>query len=111
MKRKLLAVLYYTPTVCIVVLVTLYFLLAMYYRNGFSYNTWVNGVYCTGKNIEDINSVLKSRYETRSIEIHNPDGSVEYILPDEINYRIDFTEYLKSIQKKQNPFLWILNFM
>ena len=110
MKRKLLAVLYYTPTVCIVVLVTLYFLLAMYYRNGFSYNTWVNGVYCTGKNIEDINSVLKSRYETRSIEIHNTDGSVEYILPDEINYRIDFTEYLKSIQKKQNPFLWILNF-
>lgn len=86
-----------------------YFLLAVYYKNGFSYNTWINGVYCTGKSVESVNEELRTKFETRSIEITNPDGTVEYILPDEINYRIDFTDYLNEILDKQNPYLWITN--
>lgn len=90
--------------------VSVYFLLAEYYKNGFSFNTWINGVYCTGKTVSEINDDLKGRYETRSIEIINPDGTVEYILPDEINYRIDFTQYLNSILESQDPYKWYENF-
>lgn len=109
MKRKITAILISVPALLIALLILGYFLLAMYYKNGFSYNTWINGVYCTGKSIPEINDELRTRYETRSIEVYNPDGTVEYILPDEINYRIDFTDYLTSIKEKQNPYLWILN--
>lgn len=93
----------------VIFLLTAYLLLAIYYKNGFSYNTWINGVYCTGKSVESINEELRTKFETRSIKINNPDGSIEYILPDEINYRIDFTDYLNEILDKQNPYLWIVN--
>ena len=29
--------------------------LAFYYRNAFEYGTWINNIYCTGKNIEEVN--------------------------------------------------------
>ena len=83
--------------------------LAEYYRNGFSFNTWINGVYCTGKSVEEINDELKGEYETRSIEVIDPDGNVEYIFPDEFDFRIDFSSYLNLIKDSQDPYLWILN--
>lgn len=43
-KRLLFAVL-----ILLLFLLTVYFVLAFYYREGFSLNTWINGVYCTGK--------------------------------------------------------------
>jgi hypothetical protein len=87
----------------------IYIGLAKYYENGFSFNTWINGVYCTGKSVEEINDELKGEYETRSIEVIYPDGNVEYIFPDEFDFRIDFSSYLNSIKESQDPYLWILN--
>lgn len=87
----------------------IYIGLAKYYENGFSINTWINGVYCTGKSVEEINDELKGEYETRSIEVIYPDGNVEYIFPDEFDFRIDFSSYLNSIKESQDPYLWILN--
>ena len=36
-------------------LAVLYIGLAFYYRNAFEYGTWINHIYCTGKNIEEVN--------------------------------------------------------
>ncbi len=108
--KKLLIVLSGIISSVLLFLVGVYFFLAQYYKGGFSYNTWINGVYCTGKSVETVNEELKVKYETRYIEVQNPDGTVEYILPDEINYRIDFTDYLNEIIDSQNPYLWIKNF-
>lgn len=43
-KRLVLAVLLF-----LLLLLTGYFILAFIIREGFSVNTWINGVYCTGK--------------------------------------------------------------
>ncbi len=109
MARKILNV-----TLSLVIFLTVltgaaYIMLAKYYEGGFSFNTWINGVYCTGRSVEEVNDELKGRYETRSIEVNEPEGKIEYIFPDEINYRIDFTSYLNNIMEKQNPYLWIKN--
>ena len=32
--------------------------LAAYYRSHFPVNTWINGVYCTGKTVEQVNQEL-----------------------------------------------------
>ena len=57
-KRLVLAVLLF-----LLLLLTGYFILAFYYREGFSVNTWINGVYCTGKTVEEVNSELLLRTE------------------------------------------------
>ena len=46
-----------------------YFLLAYYYKDGFCLNTWINGVYCTGKTVEEINAELLSETEAPIIVI------------------------------------------
>ncbi|MFQ9479803.1 hypothetical protein [Waltera sp.] len=56
-KRLVLAVLLF-----LLLLLTGYFILAFYYREGFSVNTWINGVYCTGKTVEEVNSELFVAY-------------------------------------------------
>ena len=37
-----------------------YLAVAFYYRKGYSLNTWINGVYCTGKTVQEVNSELLS---------------------------------------------------
>ena len=103
---------FYIPSLIVFLLVAfaiVYVGLAKYYENGFSFNTWINGVYCTGKSVEEINDELKGEYETRSVEVYCPDGNIEYIFPDEFDFRIDFSSYLNTIKDSQNPYLWILN--
>ena len=33
--------------------------LAMYYRDNFPVNTWINGVYCTGRTVQEVNANLR----------------------------------------------------
>ena len=42
----------------LVSLFAMYLGLSRYYSSGFSYGTWINGVYCTGKSINEINDEL-----------------------------------------------------
>ena len=46
-----------------------YLLIAFYYRNSFSFNTWINGVYCTGKTVEEVNTELLAKTEYHQITI------------------------------------------
>jgi len=109
MSRKLKLILISVPTVVILFFIGIYILLSVYYKDSFSYGTWINGVYCTGKNIDEVNFELKTKYELNQLEINYPDGSIEYIEPGDINYSIDFTDYLKDIKDSQESFLWIKN--
>ena len=68
-KRLLFAVL-----ILLLFLLTVYFVLAFYYREGFSLNTWINGVYCTGKTVEEVNSELLSHTEAPDVVIVDKAG-------------------------------------
>ena len=54
MKRLLkhMAVIFGIATVS---LMAAYVGLAAYYHNAFTYGTWINGVYCTGRSIQEVN--------------------------------------------------------
>lgn len=41
--------------------------LTLYYRNNFPVNTWINGVYCTGKTVEQVNEELIGRQDAPSV--------------------------------------------
>ena len=105
-KRLFLAVL-----LCLVLLLTGYFVLAFYYREGFSLNTWINGVYCTGKTVEEVNSELLSHTEAPDIRIVDRTGR-EYTIPlADADYRADYSNTLEHYRQEQNPYLWIDNIL
>ena len=108
MKRKLFVFLGFMILLLVLMLCG-YITLAIYYREGFSFNTWINGVYCTGKSIEEVNLELQSKVESPNISIFDIDGNAYQLPLDEIRYASDYTQSLQEYMHNQNPYLWIEN--
>lgn len=81
--------------------------LAFYYRNAFEYGTWINHIYCTGKNIEEVNQELTGQFQYDGITIYDKEQNPCRILADDIGYRYDFAEALKAYLDRQNSWLWV----
>lgn len=89
--------------------VCMYLGLAYYYRDGFSYNTWINGVYCTGKTMEEVNAELQSSTEYEGLTITDSDGRSYTVSAKEVSVDISFIHPLQRFKEQQNPLLWIDN--
>lgn len=81
--------------------------LAIYYRNAFAYGTWINGVYCTGRSIDDVNEELAKGFSYSGIVIHDIDGNSWQISAQDIGYRFDFARALEIYLQQQNAWVWI----
>ena len=110
MKKKLkglLGAILLIPTVAFIIF---YLFVSFYYTEGFTFNTRINGVYCTGKSVEEVNSELIEAFQYDRIIVKSEDyGTEEEILLSDIDYTVDYTEALRDVFGKQSPFLWILN--
>lgn len=106
MKRKIIRCLWIGIFVLLVTITGVYLGLAHYYSKGFSFGTYINGVYCTGKSIDEINREMINKCTYSDIEITDLNGTPWNISMEDINYTVDFTEELDSILRKQNPYLW-----
>lgn len=84
-----------------------YIALSLYYRNCFTPNTWINGVYCTGKTVEDINESLLSGTEAACFTIWDESGNSYTVRPEDIGYQADYQEALRTYQREQITFLWM----
>lgn len=81
--------------------------LAVYYRNAFTYGTWINGIYCTGKSIQEVNEELTKDFVYEGVTVKDRDGNCYVISAEEISYQFDFRKALEIYQKRQNPWTWI----
>ncbi len=108
MRKKVLIV--FTSVFVLLLLVGgFYFGLAKYYAKGFSFGTWINGIYCTGKSVEEVEKELKSQFAVTELVLSFEDGTKAAIALDELEYSIDYEEGLQLFLERQNPYLWILN--
>lgn len=96
---------------CIILLslIAMYLGLVCYYADGFSYGTWINGVYCTGKSINEVNDELLKQCDYSGLTIIDSDGKSYTILAEEVNLTFDFDEALQLYLERQNPYLWVDN--
>jgi len=88
-----------------------YFFLAWYYREGFCLNTWINGVYCTGKTVEEVNSELLAGREAPILTITDNNGNQYTIDMKEAGYTEDYCREMCLYLEKQNSLLWIRNIL
>ncbi|MDE6406617.1 MAG: L,D-transpeptidase/peptidoglycan binding protein [Lachnospiraceae bacterium] len=88
-------------------LMVTYLGLAVYYRNAFTYGTWINGIYCTGRSIQEVNDELVKGFTYEGVTVKDKNGSSYVISAEEISYQFDFKKALEIYQKRQNPWMWI----
>lgn len=107
MGKKLIRSAGITIVVLLFILAAAYLGLSIYYRDGFSYGTWINGVYCTGKTVDEVNEELLQSCTYDGLEISDKEGDSYWLEADRIGYSFDFKEALQVWLKRQNPYLWI----
>ena len=78
--------------VCLVI----YLLIAYFYRDVFQLNTWINGVYCTGKSVEEVNTELLFQTEAPFLTIIGMNGETVQINMAEASYRADYSTSLQN---------------
>lgn len=93
--------------------------IAYYYMDGFSFGTWINGVYCTGKSVSQVNEELLSQISVPELTVIYPvsDGeempeeernSSHFILDGQMLER-DYTKALGQLLQRQRPLMWVRN--
>ena len=90
-------------------LIVMYLGLACYYADGFSYGTWINGISCTGKSVNEVNDELLEQIDYEGLTITDSDGRSYTILAKEVDFTYDFDEALRLYLDQQNPYFWIEN--
>ena len=83
----------------------IYLGLAIYYQDTFMYGTWINGIYCTGKTVQEAAKELTENFEYDSLYVITPQD-VEVIEPDSFEIKYDFESALEEYRDRQNPFVW-----
>ena len=83
----------------------IYLGLAIYYQDSFMYGTWINGIYCTGKTIEEAAQELEKQFDYNEILVKTPAGDEKLILSD-IDADVDFITALETYRRRQNPYVW-----
>ncbi|MBQ2803308.1 MAG: L,D-transpeptidase family protein [Lachnospiraceae bacterium] len=83
-----------------------YILIGIYYSGRFCMNTWINGIYCTGMSVEEVNSELLANVEAPIILITDPNGNEYELRLSDMNYQANFLTTLNKYKKLQSPFMW-----
>ena len=84
--------------------------LALYYKNNFPVNTWINGVYCTGKTVAQVNEELSRQTEVPMVTIVDLNGEIWQLDIGQADGRADYTASLKDYLHKNATFYWVEHF-
>lgn len=90
----------------IAILAVIYCLLGFYYRGGFPCFTWINGVYCTGKSVSEVNEELIARYPYQGIAVLDREEARLFVSAGDTDYSMDYTDALNQVFYNRNPFAW-----
>lgn len=79
------------------------------YAQRFTYGTWINGLYCTGKTVSQVNKMLAEQTVLEDFRMTDMYGNISVISGEMIGMRVDYSGQLTKILKSQNPYLWVDN--
>lgn len=97
----------------IFIILAAFFSLVLYYRNNFPVNTWINGIYCTGKTVEQVNEELvkneslRHNKETSQLVVLGENVVSEIIEVDAADISPDYTDALKTYLKQNTGGFWM----
>ena len=94
--------------ICPFVLTGLFYLvLTGYYYNRFPAGIWINGQYCTGMTIPEVDALLREKTPLeKEVTVTGMDGSIVKIPMKDMEYSYSYLDSLTALKKKMNPFTW-----
>lgn len=107
MNKKICKIIIISIAAILILFAGSYLLISSYYQDNFVMNTWINGVYCTGKSVEEVNTELLSDVKAPCIQILGAKGQINSINLSDANYNEDLKVSLYNNRKSQNAFLWM----
>ncbi len=72
-----------------------------YYRDRFKIGTFVNGVYCTGKSVEEINRELTDLYSQDTLLLTDAEDREYIISLSSVCFNVDYTSQLQEMLKNR----------
>ncbi len=109
--KRVMKIIGIIAAVTIILFTAAYIGLSFYYRGVFSYGSWYNGVYCTGKTVEEANALLMKRYADRSLTVAENGGRSEEIPLDKAGFTFSFERVLREQKDDQNPWTWAMRIL
>lgn len=106
MGQKLMKLLRRMVLVFLLLCLVGYLAIVYFYKDVFMVNTWINGIYCTGKTVEEVNTELLLQTKAPFITIINQNGATEVINMAEMSYHEDYTTSLQAQKNNQNVWKW-----
>ncbi len=106
MKNRALKVAVFALILIFIIIFVIYIAIAFYYQRKFMLNTWINGVYCTGKSVEMVNNELLKDNKAPVLTIVGLDGKQDIIHLSDAGYEQDLRSVLYSHMKAQSIFSW-----
>ena len=76
-------------------------------KDKFAPNTWVNGIYCTGRTAEEINRELLANLKAPVVTVEDDEGSRFSYDLSEAGYGFDYSLALETYQKHQASEGWV----
>ena len=92
--------------IIIVLMTALYFALGLYYVGGFPCFTWINGIYCTGKSVSEVNAELLKSAPYDGIAIMDKSGARLFVSSAETDLTMDYTGALTEVYRNTDPLKW-----
>lgn len=105
MKKVLKGALISTGIV-VLLIAAAYCSMGLYYKGGFPCFTWVNGVYCTGKTVDEVNQELLRDEIYDGLAIIDESGARLFLSTEDAGYSKDYTEALTKFINTRNPLAW-----
>jgi len=81
--------------------------LTLYYNSYFPVNTWINGIYCTGKTVEQVNEELIRHQELSVLTLVDAEGNCWEMDMQAAGVRPDYTEALSGHMERKGLFSWL----
>jgi hypothetical protein len=92
--------------IIIVLMTALYFALGLYYVGGFPCFTWINGIYCTGKSVSEVNAELLKSAPYDGIAIMDKSGARLFVSSADTDLTMDYTGALTEVYRNTDPLKW-----
>ena len=108
MKKKICMISMFAFGSIFLVCLLIYVGVAKYYEDKYIINTWFNGVYCTGKTVEEVNNELLKNQTVPYLVLYGANGEQEIISFSKAEYYQDLRPVLNTYMQEQRTMQWPL---
>ena len=106
-RKKIIRIHIISLAIVILFFAICYIGMSIYYLKHFTYNTWINGYYCTGLSSEEALNLVSSEDVVPSVSVVLQDGTEYKLDMTDVEFSYDYGNSVSDILESQSAFGWL----